>query len=116
MINLCNLCHNDIFIINKINIEEFDKIFSFYYINCEIEILFDNNYTANIEINYHYNTDYIKIKNYLLLYINISQLAGNKINNINNNDYAKNPKLINLIDRNENDPLIRKYFHIPFNN
>ena len=83
MINLCNLCHIDIFIINNINIDEFDKIFNFYYINCEIEILFDNNYTANIEFNYHYNTDYINITNYLLLYINISQLAGNKINNNN---------------------------------
>ena len=81
MINLCNLYHNDIFIINNINIDEFDEVFNFYYINCEIETLFDNNYTANIEINYHYNTDYINIENYVLLYINISLLAGNKVIN-----------------------------------
>ena len=29
---------------------------------------------------------------------------------------AKNPQLINALDRNENQPLIRKYSHIPFNN
>ena len=28
---------------------------------------------------------------------------------------AKNPQLINSIDRNKNHPLIRKYSHIPFN-
>ena len=28
---------------------------------------------------------------------------------------AKNPKLINSLDRNTNHPLIRKYSHIPFN-
>ena len=27
---------------------------------------------------------------------------------------AKNPQLINSLDRNENHPLIRKYSHIPF--
>ena len=29
---------------------------------------------------------------------------------------AKNPQLINSLDRNKNHPLIRKYSHIPFNN
>ena len=29
---------------------------------------------------------------------------------------AKNPQLINSLDRNTNHPLIRKYSHIPFNN
>ena len=29
---------------------------------------------------------------------------------------AKNPHLINSIDRSKNHPLIRKYSHIPFNN
>ena len=28
---------------------------------------------------------------------------------------AKNPQLINSLDRNKNHPLIRKYSHIPFN-
>ena len=27
---------------------------------------------------------------------------------------AKNPQLINALDRNKNHPLIRKYSHIPF--
>ena len=85
------------------------------------------------------------MKNYLLLYINNSQLAGYKIYNINhliinttsckrnmtyenyinqpmsmlerriNINIAKNPSLINLFNRNKNHPLIRKYSHIPFN-
>ena len=29
---------------------------------------------------------------------------------------AKNPKLINSLDRNKSHPLIKKYSHIPFNN
>ena len=29
---------------------------------------------------------------------------------------AKNPHLINSLDRSKNHPLIRKYSHIPFNN
>ena len=27
---------------------------------------------------------------------------------------ARNPQLINILDRNKNHPLIRKYSHIPF--
>ena len=30
--------------------------------------------------------------------------------------FAKNPKLINSLDRHKNHPFIRKYFHIPFHN
>ena len=88
MIHLCNLCYskkNDKYFytkytINNVNIDEFVKIFNdviithnkkfdFYYNDCEFGIQFDKNYTANIEINYHYNTDYINIKSYLLFYI-----------------------------------------------
>ena len=29
--------------------------------------------------------------------------------------FARNPQLINSLDRNKNHPLIRKYSHIPFN-
>ena len=29
---------------------------------------------------------------------------------------AENPQLINSLDPNANQPLIRKHFHIPFNN
>ena len=66
------------YIINNVDINEFDKIFNnyiiphnkkfdFYYINCEFEIETDK-YLANIEINFHYNTDYINIKSYLFFY------------------------------------------------
>ena len=33
-----------------------------------------------------------------------------------NFNIAKNPHLINVLDRKKNHPLIRKYSHIPFNN
>ena len=160
MIHLFKLCYskeNDKsfytkYIINNINIDEFDKIFNyyitthnkkfdFYYIDCEFGIQFDYNHTANIEINYHYNTDYINIKNYLLFYIDSCESGGFKFCNINhmvintisckcNMSYkhyikqpmpaverrinmiiAKNPQ-INSLDRNKNHPFIRKYSHI----
>ena len=41
-----------------------NKNFDFYFINCEFKIEFDDNVTTNIEVNYHYNTDYIIIKSY----------------------------------------------------
>ena len=132
-------CFYTKYIINNVKINEFDKIFNyyitthnkkfdFYYIDCEFEILFENNYTANIEINYHYNTDYINIKSYLLFYIDSCEINGYKFKNINNmiiktiscmcnmsNKYyinqrmpmlerrinmiiAKNPQLINALD------------------
>ena len=33
-----------------------------------------------------------------------------------NMNIARNPHLINLLDRNKKHPLNRKYLHIPFNN
>ena len=56
------------YILINVKINDFDKLFNkyisthnkkfdFYYIDCEFEILFHNDYKANIEINYHYNTD-----------------------------------------------------------
>ena len=33
-----------------------------------------------------------------------------------NMNVARNPHLINLLDRNKNHPLIRNYSHIPFKN
>ena len=82
------------YIINNVKINEFDKIFNyyittrnkkfdFYCFDCEFEILFDNYYTAIIEINYHYNTDYINIKSYLLFYIDSCEINGYKFKNIN---------------------------------
>ena len=43
----------------------------------------DSNYTANIEFNYHYNTDYINIKSYLSFYIDNCESGGFKFSNIN---------------------------------
>ena len=102
MIRLCKLCYSEKndkssytkYTINNVKIDEFDKIFiyyitthkkklDFYYIDCEFGIQFDNNYTANIEIIYHYNTDYINIKSYLLFYIDSCESGGFKFSNIN---------------------------------
>ena len=55
------------FIINKVNIDNFEKIFNdyitnhnkkfeLYYINCEFQIA-NNNRLVNIEINFQHNTD-----------------------------------------------------------
>ena len=159
MTHLCYHCNkNDKrfytkYIINNVKINEFDKTFNyyitihnkkfdFYYIDCEFEILFENIYTANIEINYHYNTDYIIIKSYLIFYIDSCEINGYIFDNINhmiistiscmcNMSYkyyinqpmsmlerrinmiiSKNPQLINPLDRTKNHPLIRKYSHI----
>ena len=116
--------------------------FNFYFIKCIFQIQF-NNIIANIEIKNHYNSDYINIENYLSLYLNSCQKPGyNIINiihmiinfiscicNIRYNHYVdkpmsmlerrinyiitKNPQLIN---QNNNHPLIRKYPNIKFIN
>ena len=159
MTHLCYHCNkNDKcfytkYIINNVKINKFDKIFNyyitthnrkfdFYYIDCEFEILFENNYMANIEINYHYNTDFINIKSYLLFYIDSCKSGGYVFNNINhmiintiscmcNMNYryyinqptsmlerrinfiiARNPQLLKCLNRNKNHPLIGKYSHI----
>ena len=144
------------YILNNINIDEFDKIFNYYitthnkifdffYIDCEFGIQFDNNYTAKIEIIYQYNTQYVNIKKSLLFYFDSCESGGYKFSNINhmiintisckcnmsykyyinhpmsmlgrriNMIFAKNPQLINSLDRNKNQPLIRNYSHISFN-
>ena len=95
-----------------------------------------------MEIIYHYNTDCINLKRYLLFYIDSCEINGYKFKNINhmiiktitckcNMSYkyyinqpmsmlerrinfiiAKKSKLIKSLDRNKNHPLIRKYSHI----
>ena len=67
--------------INKINLDEVDKILSsyvtthnkksyFYLVRCEFVLEFDNNFTTNIQTNYCYNMDDItKIKSYLIYWI-----------------------------------------------
>ena len=66
------------YIINNIDINNFDKIFNnyitnhnkkfdLYYFNCEFQIEF-NYQLLNIEINFHHNTDYINLKCLFFLY------------------------------------------------
>ena len=116
-----------------------DENFNMYFINCTVQINYNNNMIVNLELNNHYNTDYIDISGY----IKICDRAGYTINNINHmiinitscickNRYkhyidkpmsmlerrinyiiTKNPQLIN---QNHNHPLIRKYPNIKFNN
>ena len=78
------------YIIKKVNINNFDKIFNdyitnhnktfdFYYINCEFQIQTDNR-LLKIEINFHHNTDYINLKSFLFFY---TKTHGTKFFNIN---------------------------------
>ena len=127
-------------------ISHHNKKFDFYFFNCEFEKEFGNNFTAIVEINYHYNRNFKYEKSSLLCYIdsfksgrykfsNINHLTINTINCMCNMTYehyknkpthsverrinmisAKNPQLINALDRNKPHPLINKYSHIPFNN
>ena len=80
--------------INNINLNNINKIFDYYinvhnekfdmyFINCVIQIKFINIIIANLEINNHYNIDYINIENYLSMYLKSCENAGYKINNIN---------------------------------
>ena len=113
--------------------------------NCECVVEFDNNFIANIKTNCFYNTDFININRYLLydidcfksggyMFHNTNQMTINIISDRCNMTYelynsqrmsmcerklslniARNPHLINSLDRNKNHSLIRKYLHIPFN-
>ena len=138
----------------NINLNNINKIFDYYFtiqnekfdmyfINCVIQIKFNNNIIAILEITNHYNTDYINIENYLSMYLKSCENAGYKLNNNNhmiinisscicnirykhyidkpmsmlerriNYIITKNPQLIN---QNHNHLLIRKYPNIKFNN
>ena len=68
-----NKCLYTSYIIENIDIDEVDKIFDkyidihnqkfvFYYIDCRFQIKFKDNFFAKIEINNHFNSDYINIK------------------------------------------------------
>ena len=133
-----NKCLYTIYVIENIDIDEVDDIFDkyinihnqkfvLYYIDCQFQIKFRDNVFAKIEINQHFNTDYIDIKNYLLLYIDcckygnfiFDNIIHMKINTIScrcnmsyknymNNIIAKNPSLIKSLDIKENHPFTRK--------
>ena len=75
-----NKCLYTTYMIENIDIDEIDDIFYkyinihnqkfiFFYFDCQFEIKFKDNVFAKIEINQHFNTDYINIKNDLLFYI-----------------------------------------------
>ena len=160
MTQICNSClkNNKLlyttYIIENIDINEVDDIFDkyinihnqkfvFYYIDCQFEIKFKDNVFAKIEINQHFNTEYIDIKNYLLFYIDSCRYGNFVFDNIikmeismiscrcnmtyknymnhpmsmlerrTNFIIARNPQLINCLIRNKNHPLIGKYSHIP---
>ena len=161
MTQICNRCIKNnkcLYIrykIENIDVDEVDDIFDkyinihnqkfvFYCIDCQFQIEFKNNIFAKIEINQHFNTDYINIKNYLIFYIDSCRYGNFIFDNIikkeitmiscrcnitykyyinspmsmpeikKNMVIAKNPQLINLLDRNKKHPLIRKSSHIPF--
>ena len=148
-------CSYEKYTINNVKLDEFDKIlsdyishpnkkFDFYFFNPEFQIEFDNNFIANIGIDYHYNKDTKNIKIYLLHCIDSGKFGGYKFNNINqlfintfccmcnmtyenyiyqpmpsverqiNMIIAKNPQLIDALHRNKPHPLINKYFYTPF--
>ena len=80
--------------INNVNLDEvnkiindyistYNKIFDFYFINCEFVVEFDNNFIANIKTNYFFNTDIININRYLLYDIDCFKSRGYKLYNIN---------------------------------
>ena len=117
-----------------------------YLINCEFKLEFNDNYTPHIKTMYADNTHNFNMKSYLLYWIDYFMLRGytfcntNQMNiktisgrcNITNKHYlkqpmfmcerklninnAKNPYLINSLNRFHNRPLMKKYSHIPFNN
>ena len=139
--------------INNINLNNINKIFDYhitihnekfdiYFVNCVIQVQFINNIIANLEINNHYNTEFVNIEKYLSLFLKSCGNAGYKINNINHmiinitscicniryKHYKDKPmsmlerrinyiitKYPRLINKNHNNPLIRKYPNIKFN-
>ena len=72
------------YVVNNVNIDNFDKIFNNYgsnhnkkfdfcYMNCEFR-LETNNRLLNVEINFHHNTDYINLKTYFFFILNLMEL------------------------------------------
>ena len=80
-------------VINNINLDEVDRIlndfvsthnkkFDIYFICCEFEIQFDNNYTRDIKTECVHNIEIEKISQYLLYCIEYLESKGYKIENI----------------------------------
>ena len=119
--------------------------FDFYIIYCDCVIKFYTNFTTNIKTDCVENTNVTNLYEYLLPENGSLSTKGN-LSNINqmviitisvrcnmthehyinqpmsmcertmNMDIARNPQLINSLDRNKDHSIIRKYLHIPFNN
>ena len=151
-----NKCLYTSYIIENIDIDEFDDIFDkninihnqkfvFYYIDCQFQIEFKDNVFAKIEINQHFNTDYINIKNYLLFYIDSCRYGNFVFDNIINMEIimsscrcnmtyksymntpmsmlerrinlviGENPHLIKSLNIKGNHPITRKYDYLLLN-
>ena len=162
MTQICNSCiKNNKFLYTSyrnenIDIDEVDDIFDkyinihnqkfvFYVIDCQFQIKFKDNIFAKREINQHFNSDYINIKNYSLFYIdscrygnfvfdNIIKMEISMIScrcNMTYKNYmnspmarleryinmviAKNPSLIKSLDIKANHPITRKYDYLLLN-
>ena len=123
----------------------YNKDYDIFCINCKFILEFDNNFILNTETHYIHNAEREKVNSTLSFIIKKHKVMGYKIFWIKQMDisilidrcnitykkyiktmlmierrinfiFAKNPSLINLLDRNKNHRLIRKYSHIPFNN
>ena len=122
-------------------ISHHNKTFDFYFVKLKFELKFNNNFVPCIQTHSFYNADISNMKEYLLCCIDYFNLRGNTFYEINelvmetlndkcnmtyqhyicqpmsmcerqiNMNLAKNPQLINSLDRNKNHHLIRKYSH-----
>ena len=121
------------------------KKFDLYLLKCDFKLVFIN-FTPHNKTYFHRNTSNINLKRNLLYWIEyfierghkfclINEMKITTINEKMNVTYqhhvkqpmqaveirlkvniVKNPHLINSLNRYINHPLIRKYYHIPFNN
>ena len=127
-------------------INNHNKKFYFYSVECNFNLIFDNSFFPCIEsdlytnkticywktflihaiqdfINQGYNFSHISKMNIITINIRMNVTYDYYINQSMsmcerkiNMNIARNSQLINSLDRNKNHPLIRKYLHIPLNN
>ena len=125
-------------------ITQYNEKFDLYLVKCEFEVEFIN-FTDFIKTEYFFNTSIINMKKYLIFYFyhvisrgrKFSHISKMKIKTISDFSYmnykyylkqpmqmverrlniniAKNPQLINSLNRSSDHPFVRKYINIPFN-
>ena len=125
-------------------ITQYNKKFDLYLVKCKFEVEFII-FTEFIKTEYFFNTSFVIMKKYLTYYIyriisrgrKISHMSKMKIKTISNMGYmnynyylrqpmqkierrlnmndAKNPEIINSLNRGSDHLLIRKHIHILFN-